>query len=216
MKNEKFYSKDSLTPPYDSILFSAEPGFVYGPYIENGVYRLARVMSFKNLPDSVHARHILIAPSEKRTKEQAKILADSLKTIIENGGDFASLALQYSDDKGSANQGGDLKWFKLGMMIKPFEKATFEGKKGDIVIAETNYGYHIIEILEKGTESNKAEIAYINWKIEPSSQTYQGIKTKVYQFAGVNTTKDKFDVAITKEGLTKRLANNLRENLRAK
>lgn len=209
---EKLYSKTSLLPPADSIIFAAEPGFVYGPYVENNVYRVARLMSFKTIADSVNASHILIGPNEKRTKEQAKIMADSLKSVIEKGGDFAALAMQYSDDKGSAQQGGDLKWFKPGMMVKPFEDASFNGKKDDIVIAETQFGFHIIKIIEKSAESNKAEIAYVDWQIEPSSETYQNIKTKVYQFAGVNSTKDKFDAAITKENLTKKLASNLREN----
>jgi len=210
--SEQFFSKSSITPPYDSLFFAAKPGIVFGPYIENGLYRMAKIMSFKSLSDSVAASHILIAPGEKRTKEQAKLISDSLKLVIAQGGDFATLAMQYSDDKGSATQGGDLKWFKLGMMVKPFEKAAFDAKKGDVVIAETQFGYHIIKVTDKSEASNKAEIAYIDWKIEPSSETYQGVKTKVYQFAGVNSTKDKFDAAITKEGMNKRIANNIRPN----
>jgi peptidyl-prolyl cis-trans isomerase D len=209
---EEYFAKGKLSPVIDSLMFAQKPGFVYGPYIENDEYKLAKLMSFKNLPDSVHARHILIAPSEKRSLDQAKSLADSIKNLIKKGGDFAQLASLYSDDKGSATQGGDVKWFKMGMMVKPFEKAAFEAKKGDVVTAETQFGIHIIEVLEKSEESNKAEIAFINWKIEPSSQSYQTIQSKAYQFAGVNTTKDKFNSAVTKDGLTKRLASNLREN----
>jgi peptidyl-prolyl cis-trans isomerase D len=201
---EQLFAKSSLTPPVDSLIFAAQPGFVYGPYVENNVYKLARLMSFKNMADSVNARHILIGPNEKRTKDQAKLLSDSIKSLIDKGGDFAMLAMQYSDDKGSAQQGGDLKWFKPGMMVKPFEKAAFDGKKGDVVIAETQFGFHIINVIEKSAESNKAEIAYIDWQIEPSSETYQGMKTKVYQFAGTNTTKEKFEAAIIKENLQKR------------
>jgi peptidyl-prolyl cis-trans isomerase D len=209
---EQLFAKSSLTPPVDSLIFAAQPGFVYGPYVENNVYKLARLMSFKNMADSVNARHILIGPNEKRTKDQAKLLSDSIKSLIDKGGDFAMLAMQYSDDKGSAQQGGDLKWFKPGMMVKPFEKAAFDGKKGDVVIAETQFGFHIINVIEKSAESNKAEIAYIDWQIEPSSETYQGMKTKVYQFAGTNTTKEKFEAAIIKENLQKKVASNLRDN----
>ena len=210
--SEEYFTKTSLTPPLDSIMFAEKEGFVYGPYIENNEYKLARLMSFKNLSDSVHARHILIAPSETRSYDKAKALADSIKGLLDKGSEFGLLAFQYSDDKGSAQEGGDLKWFKQGMMVKPFEKAAFEGKKGEIVTAETQFGIHIIEILEKGAETNKAEIAFINWKIEPSSQTYQTVQTKAYQFAGTNNTRAKFDTTIVKEGYTKRLASNLREN----
>ena len=209
--SEKYFSKSELTPPLDSLAFAEKPGFVYGPYVENNEYRLARLMSFKNLSDSVHARHILISPSEKRTMEQAKVFADSIKGLLDKGSDFTMMALQYSDDKGSAPQGGELNWFKPGMMVKPFEKAAFEGKKGDIVTAETQFGIHIIEILDKAEETNKAELAFINWKIDPSSQTYQTIQTSAYQFAGANSTREKFDTSVTKEGINKRYAPNLRD-----
>jgi len=209
---EQYISKSSLTSPYDSIFFNAKPGFIYGPYIENEVYKLAKIVSFKEMPDSISASHILISPNEKRTKEQAKILSDSIKNVLDKGGDFAALAMQYSDDKGSSSKGGDLSWFKPGMMVKPFEEAAFGAKKNEIVTAETQFGYHIIKVTDASSSSNKAQIAFIEWKIEPSTETYQTVKTKVYQFAGYNTTKDKFNAAITKENINKRVANNLRPN----
>ncbi|MGQ9847508.1 MAG: peptidylprolyl isomerase [Bacteroidales bacterium] len=208
--SENYYKKGELSPIIDSIIFAQQPGFIYGPYIDGENYFVAKLVSFKNLPDSVHARHILIAPNEKRTKEQAKALADSLKNVLEKGGNFAALAKQYSDDKGSANDSGDVKWFKQNMMVKPFEKAAFEAKKGEFVIAETQFGYHIIQVLEKSKEVKKAEVAFIQWRIEPSSATYQTVQNQAYQFAGLNNTIEKFNNAITSQGLTKRIANGLK------
>ena len=211
--NEIYYKKGELPPIIDSIIFASEPGFIYGPYKDLDNFVIAKLIQFKNLPDSVHARHILIAPNEKRTHEQAKKLADSLKTLLEGKkADFATLAKQYSDDKGSANEGGDLKWFKQGVMVKPFEKAAFEAKKGEYVIAESQYGFHIIETLEKSKDVKKAEVAFIKWKIEPSSTTYQNVQSKAYQFAATNNTAEKFDKAITSEGYSKRIANGIRPN----
>lgn len=208
--SEEYFTMESLSPPLDSTMFAEKPGFVYGPYVEGDEYRLSRLISFKNLPDSVHARHILIAPSESRNYEQAKVLADSLKDVIDKGGEFTSLAFRYSDDKGSAAEGGDLKWFTRGRMVKPFEKASFEAKKGETVTTETQFGFHIINIIDKSPDANTAEIAQIVWKIEPSSQTYQAVQTQAYKFAGTSSTMEKFDENVNKEGLTKRLANNLR------
>ncbi len=207
---EQYFNKGELSPIIDSIMFVSQPGFIYGPYIDGENYFIAKLISFKNLPDSVHARHILISPNEKRTKDEAKKLADSLKTLLEKKADFAALAKQYSDDPGSAQEGGDLKWFKRGVMVKPFEKAAFEAKKGEFVVVETQFGYHIIETLEKSKESKKAEVAFVQWKIEPSSATYQMVQNKAYQFAGLNNTAEKFDNAITKEGFNKRIASGLR------
>ncbi len=207
---EEYFSKGELSANIDSIIFASKPGYTYGPYTENDNFVLAKLVSFKSLPDSVHSRHILIAPNEKRSMEQAKKLADSLKTLLEKKADFASLAKQYSDDKGSAQEGGDLKWFKRGVMVKPFEKAAFEAKKGEYVIVETQFGYHIIETLEKSKEVNKAEVAFIHWKIEPSSATYQSIQNKAYQFAGKSQTPENFEKNISSEGLVKRIASGLR------
>lgn len=208
--SEQFFSKGELPQQIDSIMFASQPGFVYGPYIENEHYYVAKLVAFRNMPDSVHARHILIAPNEKRSMEQAKKLADSLKTLLEKKADFVALAKQYSDDKGSAEEGGDLKWFKRGVMVKPFEKAAFEAKKGEFVVAESQFGYHIIETLEKSKEVKKAEVAFVEWKIEPSSATYQTVQNKAYQFAGMNNTPEKFEKAITTEGYNKRIASGLR------
>jgi len=208
--SESYYAKGELSPVIDSIMFAQQPGFIYGPYIDGDNYFIAKLVAFKNLPDSVHARHILIAPNEKRTKEQAKAMADSLKKVLEKGGNFPALAKQYSDDKGSANDSGDVKWFKQNMMVKPFEKAAFEAKKGEYVIAETQYGYHIIQVLEKSKDVKKAQVAFVQWRIEPSSATYQTVQNQAYQFAGTNNTVEKFNNAITKEGLTKRVANGLK------
>lgn len=208
--SENYYSKGELPIIIDSIMFSEKPGFTYGPYIEGDNYYIAKLVGFEFLPDSVHARHILIAPNENRSLEQAKALADSLKQVLKNGANFSALAKQYSDDKGSVNEGGDLKWFGRNVMVKPFEKAVFEAKKDEYVIAETQYGYHIIQVLEKSKEVKKAQVAFVQWKIEPSSNTYQTIQNKAYQFAGMNNTAEKFKQAITEQGLVKRLANGIK------
>lgn len=208
--SQNYYTKGELSPIIDSIIFTQKPGFIYGPYIDGENYFVAKLVSFKNLPDSVHARHILISPGENRTKEQAKALADSLKEVLEKGGNFSVLAKQYSDDKGSANDSGDVKWFKQNVMVKPFEKAAFEAKKGEYVIAETQFGYHIIQVIEKSKEVKKAEVAFVQVRIEPSSVTYQTIQNQAYQFAGINNTLEKFNNAITNAGLTKRVANGLK------
>jgi peptidyl-prolyl cis-trans isomerase D len=208
--SDSYFAKGELSPVIDSIIFTSNSGFIYGPYIDGSNYLIAKLVDFKNLPDSVHARHILISPSEKRSKEQAKSLADSIKNLLNKGADFASLVMQYSDDKGSVKDTGNLKWFKQNVMVKPFEKAAFEAKKGEYVIAETQFGYHIIQVLEKSKDVKKAEVVFIQWKIEPSSTTYQTMQNKSYQFAGVNNTIDKFNKAIAAEGLEKRVASGLK------
>ena len=82
--NDVFYSKGSLNPEIDSILFSSPVGYIHGPYTENNNLVLAKVMEKQMLPDSVHARHILIQPSETRSAEISKALTDSIVNLLKN------------------------------------------------------------------------------------------------------------------------------------
>ncbi len=87
------------------------------------------------------------------TQEQAKAKAQEILQRVRSGEDFAALAKQYSADPASKEQGGELGWFGRGAMVKQFEDAAFAlqpGQTSDVV--ETNYGFHIIQVEERGTK----------------------------------------------------------------
>jgi peptidyl-prolyl cis-trans isomerase D len=91
------------------------------------------------------ARHILIQTGDNKAAAKAKI--ESIKQELEHGANFADLANKYSQDAGSASQGGDLGWVASGEMVKPFEQALFTMAKGSVSdIVETQFGYHLIEL----------------------------------------------------------------------
>jgi peptidyl-prolyl cis-trans isomerase D len=182
---------------------------IYGPYIEDGYYKLAKLISAENRPDSVHVRHILLTPNQTRTMQAAKQQADSLIKLLKAGASFESLALANSDDKGSAQLGGDLGWFPEGRMVLPFNNACFSGKKGDIKTAETTYGIHIIQILDQSKDSRKYNIGIIDRKIIPGSATNQRVYSEASQFAGTNDTYEKFNKAVGEKGLEKKVANDV-------
>ncbi len=109
------------------------------------------------IPERVHVAHILIStldpltqqalPPEKK-KEKLK-LATELKARAEKGEDFAALVKQYSDDPGSKNKGGEYT-FARGKMVLEFEDAAFSMKVNQISDpVETQFGYHIIKLLER-------------------------------------------------------------------
>lgn len=86
------------------------------------------------------AAHILVADEAK---------ANELKTQIEGGADFAELAKTNSTDTGSGANGGDLGWFGLGMMVKPFEEAVVAAEVGKVTgPVKTDFGYHLILVKE--------------------------------------------------------------------
>lgn len=208
----KNYRKGELPEVLNDFMFNNKPGTVYGPYFENDAYKLAKLGAVNYLPDSVHARHILIAISENVSAKQAENKADSLKNLIDNGTDFALLATLNSDDKGSAQLGGDLGWFQEGMMVRPFSDACFFGKKGEIVLVQSQFGWHIIEILNQSPKSKKVQVGILIHRVEPSSTTYQNYYSQASQFAGTNNTFEKFTASIDKEGLNKHVANDIKES----
>ena len=183
---------------------------LYGPYIDNGSYKLARLLAVADRPDSVHARHILITPTSAGSLELARKEADSLALLIRKGtAKFEDIAKTMSDDQGSAQIGGDLGWFTEGRMVVPFNNACFSGKKGEITTVETTFGFHIIEILAQSKTTRKYNIGYIDRKIIPGSQTNQRIYSDASQFAGTNDTYEKFNNAVAEKKLNKRIANNV-------
>lgn len=97
--------------------------------------------------EEIHASHIMqVTPKGDNEKAaRAKIVIDSIATLLKNGEDFGTIAQTLSEDKGSAIRGGDLSWFGRGMMVKPFEDAVYALKdSGDITPPfKTQFGWHI-------------------------------------------------------------------------
>ena len=86
------------------------------------------------------AQHILVDSEEK---------ANALKTEIEGGADFGEVAKANSSDTGSAVNGGDLGWFGVGMMVKPFEDAVVAATPGTVVgPVQSDFGFHLIKVNE--------------------------------------------------------------------
>ena len=105
-------------------------------------------------PESVHARHLLVAkvPEDTdKTKIDKKAKAEELRKKLLAGADFADLAAKNSDCPSKQN-GGDLGTFARGKMVKPFEDAAFSQQQNAIgPVVETDFGFHIIQVLEHET-----------------------------------------------------------------
>jgi parvulin-like peptidyl-prolyl isomerase len=100
-------------------------------------------------PEARCTRHILF------NKDQ-KAKAEEVKQQLQNGGDFAELAKEYSQDPGSAEQGGELGCIGRGETVPNFEEAVFNAKQGEIVgPVETEFGYHLIEVTEIQEEATQ-------------------------------------------------------------
>ena len=123
-------------------------------------------------------------PSQSDEEDTKKRLLE-IKTEIGQGEDFADMAKDYSEDKGSAVNGGDLGWFGKGMMVPAFEEVAFALKPGEISDpVKTLFGWHLIKVTDKKTEGGKEEVkaSHILLKISPSEATSAVIKTAADDF----------------------------------
>jgi peptidyl-prolyl cis-trans isomerase C len=115
----------------------------------------SHIEEFKK-PEEVKASHILVksdAKDEEAQKQAAQKKIEGIQEKLKKGDDFAALAKESSDCPSKAS-GGDLGFFSRGKMVKPFEDAAFALKVGEMSgIVETQFGYHIIKVTDKKSES---------------------------------------------------------------
>lgn len=222
--DESFHKRGTLSPEIDSLMFSQTVGFVYGPYLENNAFKVSKLIAERTAADSAKVRHILIAlepqtkPDIKRTKEKAKSIADSIADLIKTKKrTFEDLVREVSEDPGSIEKLGDYGWFNASSgFVEPFKNAGLLGKKGDLTVVETQFGYHIIEVLDRSkSESKLVQVASIDKTIEASTKTVQSYYTKAGEFSGKNRTTEAFDKAVEEQKLIKRVAENLKEGDRS-
>ena len=108
---------------------------------------LADASGGERLVRQTDVRHILITPTEVLTEEAAEALAVDLKTRIEGGEVFGDLARQYSDDIGSAAEGGELGWTNPGQMVPEFEATMANADEGEVTEPfRSEFGWHILEV----------------------------------------------------------------------
>ena len=201
-KKKDEFSRDSAFAQ----LVNHNVGTVIGPYKINSLtYRLSKLVDIQKRSDSVEARHILISPSPSISLDSAKSVILDLRNQIENGVDFGLLAQKKSDDKGSAIKGGELGWFGEGAMVDQFNEACFSSLKNEMKVVETQYGVHLIQVINKSKAKDKYKIAYIDRNVFASTETYSNYYTQAAQFVSkVITENNSFDTIVLDENLVKR------------
>ncbi|HPC35003.1 MAG TPA: peptidylprolyl isomerase [Candidatus Marinimicrobia bacterium] len=155
--------------------------------------------SLPPIPPSLDFSTILFKVNPGPEEEMvAKKLIDSLYTLIKNGYDFEELAKNYSEDEASAKYGGDLGYIKRGAFIKSFEEVAFSLSPGEISnVIRTDFGYHIIQMVDRKGES--INVRHILIKIKTSDKNFEDR----YRFADSIRTKIinneiSFDSAVVK------------------
>ena len=150
-----------LPPPFDNLIPSLATGQVTQPVRTPGGFIIIKLLEKRGgnnqLRDEVHVRHILIKPSEIRTDAEAQKLAERLYERIVAGENFAELAENFSEDPGSARNGGDLDWIDPSILVPEFQAVMKQTPSGQLSKPfKTGYGWHVLEVLgRRATDSSE-------------------------------------------------------------
>ncbi|MBC8034794.1 MAG: SurA N-terminal domain-containing protein [Chitinophagaceae bacterium] len=217
---DAFIAKSKLQVPNADTIITLADGAVYGPYLDNDKYTLAKMVGRRQLADSVKVRHILIGTTNPQTRQPiladsvAKKRADSIAAAVQSGADFAALALQFSTDEGSKNNGGEYEFSsnQFSDFAKEFAEASFYGKAGDKQVIKTVFGYHYIEVLSQKNFEEAFKIAYLSRTIVTSTETDNNFSNLANQFAGSSRSAKAFDENATKMKYNKLVASDIKPN----
>ncbi len=125
------------------------------------IIKLVEVHGKGEIIEQTKVRHILLKPSAIRSDEQCKQLAAELRQRVLNGADFAALARQYSEDIGSAMEGGELGWTNPGQLVAAFQRAMDATKIGEISEPfQSRYGWHILLVEDRRKQDVTDEIRH--------------------------------------------------------
>jgi peptidyl-prolyl cis-trans isomerase D len=200
-----YYAKQDFPVEVADVLYNLPAGQFHGPYVMGEYLAVSKAMG-KKANAKARASHILISytgskanPKEPRTKEEAQAKANELLTQVNaNPNMLTMLAFQFSDDQGSAQQGGDLNFFAPGAMVKPFNDFVFNNSIGKVGVVESEFGFHIIKITDK---QDAIKLATIAKKILASQESSDKAYNKAIQFE-MDANEKSYEEALKKSKLT--------------
>ncbi len=194
--NLGYFTAFRMVYPFESAAFNTPVGSISKPVRTSFGYHIIQVVDKRPARGEIKASHIMVISNEKTSeedKEKAKRKIDEIFEKVKAGDDFAGLAKTYSDDRGSAQKGGDLGWFGVGRMVPDFENVAFSLKSnGDYSEPFlTQFGWHIV-LREDKRELGSYEEEYE----ELSKKVQQDSRSQGSEHALVNTLKTEYKVKI--------------------
>ena len=149
-----YFTGMQMVYPFETAAYNTPPGQISQAVRTKFGYHIIKVIDVRPAQGEIKVAHIMVKSATNApdsVSKQAKAKIDEIYAKLKAGEKFEDLALKFSDDKGSAKNGGALPPFGTGRMVPEFEKAAFELKNdGDYSApVKTSYGWHIIKRLEK-------------------------------------------------------------------
>jgi len=152
-----------LPPPFDGMIGALGVGEVTEPVRTPAGFIMLKLLDKRGgeqgvLREEVHVRHILLKPSEIRSDEQTRQLAERLYQRLRAGEDFAALAKSFSEDPGSALNGGDLNWIDPNALVPEFRAVMADSRIGELSQPfRSPFGWHVLEVLDRRTSDASGE-----------------------------------------------------------
>nr|WP_254797369.1 peptidylprolyl isomerase [Pseudomonas aromaticivorans] len=152
-----------LPPPFDAMVGALGVGEVTEPVRTPAGFIMLKLLEKRGgergvQRDEVHVRHILLKPSEIRSDDETRILAERLYERLQGGEDFAELAKSFSEDPGSALHGGDLNWIDPNSLVPEFREVMASSPVGRLSKPfRTPFGWHVLEVLDRRTSDASGE-----------------------------------------------------------
>ncbi|HEY0272650.1 MAG TPA: peptidylprolyl isomerase, partial [Chitinophaga sp.] len=213
-----YVPEDKVMVPQKDSIIHLSIGQTFGPYYDNNEIVYAKLIDRKQMPDSVKFGHILISTQPQRqgqvplSDSAAKKRADSILTALRGGADFKALALQFSDDPGSRQNGGEYDITPMQTFpeqLKELNDYVLSNPVGAMKVIKTPVGYSVVKIMDVKNIGPAIKVAYLSKTVEASQETNSTAFGLASTFAANNRTQAAFNKSAQEKG-TKRVADNIR------
>lgn len=205
--DENYYSRAALSEEVAAIAFGGDKSKVYGPVLENDVYRISRVTDVKALPDSVAISYIVLAQNADK--------ADSILNAAKSGANFAALAMEFSEDRATAELGGELGTLPYSAYPESLRAEIDKASKGSFFKADLGQAVCVVRVDRKDAPVMKAQVATITYPVMASPTTEKEIHSVANLFSvAAQGSVDKFNAAAAENAVvprTARVANTERQ-----
>ncbi len=192
--NDTYVFRSSFSSEIADKITELNVGDIHGPYKEGNFFKLTKMVAKKDIADSTKVRHILIPfvggaradVTVTKTDAQAKATADSIYKVLRRSRSKFKSLLSLSSDKVSNEKEGVIEFAYTDGFAPEFKAYSFENLKGSLGVVRTDFGYHVIEVLDQGQKQDAFKVATIAQEIEPSVETID----EVFK------NKSKFEIAV--------------------
>ncbi|MNY20670.1 Chaperone SurA precursor [compost metagenome] len=151
-----------LPPPFDAMIGAMAVGDVTEPMRTPGGFIMLKLLEKRGggtqVLEEVNVRHILIKPSEIRSEAETKRLAERLHERLLAGEDFSELAKSFSEDPGSALNGGSLDWIDPSALVPEFREVMSNTASGELSKPfKSPYGWHVLQVVGRRATDSSAQ-----------------------------------------------------------